>query len=330
MRGQTWRAALFLLVAPGLLAEVVSQNTSLAEYFSPVTFMLGSLTYGVPVLLIREIAAARGLGVAGVAILGIAYGILNEGVIARTLTQASGPPLFDFAGYGQVGPIQSGWTIFMLAWHALHSVLYPILLARWLYPAAASGLWFATGAARWVRYPIGVAMVGLYALYFLNPPGGDLGIFLLYAAVTAALVLVSLRFGNRDVASPRPNTVSWPALAGMSTAILYLGALAAPGHIPFAWYALAFAATVALAIFGVRHAGWRPLPELLRFGLGDYLGFTVLGAALAVTTRPEPLQSVIAGVVFVVAFGALLRATARQPDGRGVNARLATVAMEDT
>jgi len=86
----------------------------------------------------------------------------------------------------------------------------------------------------------------------------------------------------------------------------------------------------ALAIFGVRHAGWRPLPELLRFGLGDYLGFTVLGAALAVATRPEPLQSAIAGVVFVVTFGALLRATARQPDGRGVNARLATVAMEDT
>jgi len=98
MRGQTASAALFLLVVPGFLAEVGSQNTPLLAYLSPVTFLLGTLTYGVPLLVIRELAAARSLNAAGIAILGLAYGILNEGILARTLTQGSGPPLFDFAG----------------------------------------------------------------------------------------------------------------------------------------------------------------------------------------------------------------------------------------
>ena len=93
MDAQATRAALFLLVAPGSLAEVGSQNVPILAYLSPATFVLGSLAYGVPALVIREVAAARGLNAAGLAILGLAYGILNEGVLARTLTQASAAPL---------------------------------------------------------------------------------------------------------------------------------------------------------------------------------------------------------------------------------------------
>jgi len=70
MRGQTASAALFLLVVPGFLAEVGSQNTPLLAYLSPVTFLLGTLTYGVPLLVIRELAAARSLNAAGIAIPG--------------------------------------------------------------------------------------------------------------------------------------------------------------------------------------------------------------------------------------------------------------------
>ena len=319
MRGQTTSAALFLLVVPGFLAEVGSQNTPLLEYLSPVTFLLGTLTYGVPLLVIRELAAARSLNAAGIAILGLAYGILNEGVLARTLTQGSGPPLFDFAGYGQAGPFQVGWTLFMVTWHALHSVLYPMLMARWLFPAAAAGPWFATGRARWVRFPMAVAMAGLYALYFLNPPAGDVGVFLIYVVATAAIVLVSLRFRSA-AGSDASHVMGRPALAGLLTVVLYLGAFAAPGHIPFAWYALAVLATIALASSAIRRAGWRPVPELLRFGAGDYLAFNLLAATIAAVQGNHPIEAVAAGILFVVIFASLLRAVSRQPFGRGATA----------
>ena len=71
---------------------------------------------------------------------------------------------------------------------------------------------------------------------------------------------------------PAPNPASSPALAGMSTAILYLGALAAPGHIPFAWRTRWHSRQRSRLRSWGASPGWPdPLPELLRFGLGDYL-----------------------------------------------------------
>ena len=58
-------AALFLLLAPGPLAEVLSQNVRLLTFLQPVPFLLVTLTYGVPVLVIRELSVARDLDEAG-------------------------------------------------------------------------------------------------------------------------------------------------------------------------------------------------------------------------------------------------------------------------
>ena len=89
----------------------------------------------------------------------------------------AGAPLHDFAGYGQAGSIQGGWSVFIIVWHALHSVLYPILLTRWMFPAAAGRRWFAAGRARWLLYVLLVLLAGLYALYFLNPERNDPAVF---------------------------------------------------------------------------------------------------------------------------------------------------------
>jgi len=166
---------------------------------------------------------------------------------------------------------------------------------------------------------MGVAMAGLYALYFLNPPVGDFGVFLLYVVATAAIVLVSLRFRSH-AASEASHVVGRPALAGMLTVVLYLGAFAAPGHVPFAWYALAILAAIALASASIRRAGWRPVPELLRFGAGDYLAFNLLAAAIAGVQGSHPVEAVASGILFVVIFASLLRAVSRQPFGRGARA----------
>ena len=148
MDRQAGLAALFLLLTPGPLAEVLSQNVQLFTFLQPVPFLLVTLTYGVPVLVIRELSVARELDEVGLVVLGLAYGILNEGVLAKTLTLPEGAPLHDFAGYGQVGPIQGGWSVFIIVWHALHSVLYPILLTRWMFPAASGRRWFALSSTR--------------------------------------------------------------------------------------------------------------------------------------------------------------------------------------
>jgi hypothetical protein len=318
--GRVAGAALFLLVAPGLLAEVLSQNVPLFTYLQPMTLLFGSLAYGVPVLLIRELSAARRLNPLGVALLGVGYGILNEGVLAKTLTQASGAPLHDFAGYGQVGALQLGWTIFIVPWHALHSVLYPILLAAWLFPSTASRRWFATGRARVALYMLVVVFAGLYLQYFLTSPAGGIAMFWAYALSTLALVAIALRYCvTRAGPSSRQSGAAplRPALAGGLTIFLYVAAFSMPARVPFALYLAFMMGSMAAAALAMKRGGWRPLPELLLFGLGDYLAFAVLAALLAAVGGRDAWEAAAAVLVFVAVCGVLLRHVPRRPFGRG-------------
>ena len=314
------RAALFLLLATGPLAEVLSTNVPLLTFLQPLPFLLVTLTYGVPVLLIRELAVARTLNPLGVALLGLAYGILNEGVIAKTLTQPDGPPLYDFVGYGQVGMLQGGWTIFMVVWHSPHSVLYPMLLCRWMFPAAVGRRWFASGWTRWLLYVLLLILAGLYALYFLNPVRSDFGIFLLYAVAMLVLVVLALRCRS-DVRSPSslgPADPSVkPALLGACMIFFYFFQFWSPGHVPFAVFLAISFGTIVFVAEQMKRAGWRPLPDLLLFGLGDDLAFSLLAASLAIVTGANSLQAAVAGALFLVLFVWLIRAVTRQPFGRG-------------
>ena len=314
------RAALFLLLATGPLAEVLSTNVPLLTFLQPLPFLLVTLTYGVPVLLIRELAVARKLNPLGVALLGLAYGILNEGVIAKTLTQPDGPPLYDFVGYGQVGMLQGGWTIFMIVWHSPHSVLYPILLCRWMFPDAVGRRWFASGWARWLLYVLLLILAGLYALYFLNPVRSDFGIFLLYALATLVLVGLALRCrsGVQSPSSLGPAVHSVkPALLGACMILFYFFQFWSPGHVPFVVFLAVSFGTIVFVAARMKRAGWRPLPDLLLFGLGDDLTFALLAASLAIVTGNNSLQAAVAGAIFLVVFVWLIRAVTRQPFGRG-------------
>lgn len=49
-----WLLRLFLLLAPGILAEILSGNTPIMKLFNPVDLFLLVLAYGVPVSLIWE------------------------------------------------------------------------------------------------------------------------------------------------------------------------------------------------------------------------------------------------------------------------------------
>jgi len=320
MDAPTKRAALFLLLATGPLAEVLSQNVPLLTFLSPLPFLLVTLTYGVPVLLIRELAVARSLNTMGLVLLGLAYGILNEGVLAKTLTQPGGPPLEDFAGYGVIGALQGGWTIFMVFWHAPHSVLYPIFLCDWMFPAAAGRRWFGSGRSRWVLYLLLVILAWLYSLYFQNPVRNDPGTFLLYAIATAGLAGLALRFCRAHASRSRTPTTN-PlrlVLIGASTLVFYVFQFWAPSHIPFVLFFAVSGLILAMAMLGIARAGWRPVPELLLFGLGDALAFASFSSLLAIASHRNPLQAAAAGAIFLAVFLCLIRGVRREPLGRGV------------
>ena len=330
MDRHTRLAALFLLLTPGPLAEVLSQNVQLLTFLQPAPFLLVTLTYGVPVLVIREVSVARKLNNVGLILLGLAYGILNEGVLAKTLTLPAGAPLHDFAGYGQIALVQGGWSIFIVVWHALHSVFYPIVLTRWMFPLAASRRWFAAGRARWLLYALLILVAGLYSLYFLNPVRSDPAVFALYAAATAGLVAAALTLCKRRGGTPTTETTqaSWmPALLGGCMIIFYMFQFWAPRHIPFALYLAVSLGVIGVVAAALIRGRWRPLPDWLLFGLGDYLTFCIFSALVCVVTDRNPVQAVAAMTSFVAGFVYLIRSVTRSPLGRAVPSASAHGAM---
>jgi hypothetical protein len=66
-------------------------------------------------------------------------------------------------------------------------------------------------------------------------------------------------------------------------------------------------------------AGWQPLPQLLLFGLGDYLTFSVFSSLLCVVSGRNPLEAAVTGAIFVGLFLYAIRAVTREPRGRGAD-----------
>ena len=68
---------LTLVVIVPFLTELLSGNFTLSRFFIPPVFIAFIIAYGLAALLIRELAVKWKLGIEGIFILGLAYGIYN-------------------------------------------------------------------------------------------------------------------------------------------------------------------------------------------------------------------------------------------------------------
>ncbi len=317
--GKTTRKAfwmLFFIAAP--LAEILSGNVPVLKFIFPPGFIFLTLVYGLPVVLIREFAVAKRLNILGIILLGLGYGLFNEGVLAKTLTQLSGQPVGPFAGYGQVGAFEGGWAVFIVFWHALHSVLYPILITHWTFPAAAKKRWMSPRALK-IALPLFAALYSLHFIFKNRPPVPAAFIGYLLATALFAVIAVRLCRQKTEPAAADTKPSLKPVWIGMATVFFYIAhyALAAKRPFPFPVFALLAAGIIAFTVWRIARAGWRPTPEILLFGLGDDLAFSTLAVIGTIATHNAPVQHGIAAVCFAVIFIRLIRAVRRAPAGRG-------------
>jgi hypothetical protein len=211
-----------LVVLSPFIGEVLSSNVPASLFFrQPLMGLFAFLTYSVPVVLLRELVVGRRLSLGGLLIAGLAYGIFNEGMLARTLLMTEGLPIPTFDHYLTAGGYSFAWGATLLVWHALFSVASPIALVHWLWPAQAE--------RRWLSTPLAVAGGGLCLvttlLFFRTeqgpPPGGRT--YLVFAAAIVLLLLVAQAMRERRPAGI-PLASPWqPLLAGVLSFVLFGG-----------------------------------------------------------------------------------------------------------
>ena len=243
-------------------------------------------------LLIREFAVRAKLGTAGIVVLGFAYGSYNEGLWAKTMIDIHHVPMSVFNEYGVIGGVDVPWALTISLYHALGSVLFPILLTHALYPAESARPWIDARVA----VMLGVALLALGGFAFLAPYS---------CQARRRSWCFFLAFSSQACSSPRclprpditqriaPPSGVFPVLLGLSVTLVFIVlSLLASAKAPLALFVLAWTAIVFAYAWCIMSRGWQASPNLLLFGFGVFMQSVLLamllnGAAIVVADRPR-------------------------------------------
>ncbi|MDO8497295.1 MAG: hypothetical protein Q7S61_02000 [bacterium] len=292
----TKAAILLVFVAPAI--ELFG-NTPPIIFFQPLVFFVFLLIYGTIALLIREISIKWKLGLFGLIILGIAYGIFNEGIVAKTLLFAEHVPIPTYDHYGIFFGINFAWFSYITFFHSLHSVIFPILLVYFLFPTVSQTRWVG-GKKLALLSGLGLlAGVGLFTnkdSYHADPI--YLGVF---ALMIGALVLLAY-FLPKTLQIREEGEFRWKSwIMGVVTFPLYLGMFVISNQkLPLLLYSLYFIVSLFGVYYLLKKLKMYDVTSFLLFGMGSFmfLGFLAIPGFLG--------RRLIDGVVVILIFEIIL------------------------
>jgi hypothetical protein len=119
-----WRAVLFLFVIATLIPELLIGSTPLSRV-NQLVFQFPY--YGSAALVIREAVIRFKLSRAGLLVLGVAFGVITEGLALQSIFN----PYFlnlDIS-YGRAAEVNWPWMLYMVGYHAIWSITIPVTLA---------------------------------------------------------------------------------------------------------------------------------------------------------------------------------------------------------
>lgn len=286
-----------MLLSP-VLAELVSGSTPATVFFAPATLALFTLLgYGLPVLLIREFVVAKNLDNRAVFLLGLAYGIYNEGLLAKTIVLARNLPIREFDDYGFFGGISIPWAVSISIWHAASAVLFPIVFTHRLFPAESRESWLGKRTAIVLGVlAVGTAMIGFLGKSHVQGTVPQAGVLL--ALILACLALAT-RFRTRTEPDGKLLATKWqPVFLGLSTIVAYaLVTHVAAAKPPLIVFFLTLAAVVLTYRAVFLKARWSGNDSLILFGIGYYIQSALLGMAAHLVQGSAVLPAFVFGVL---------------------------------
>jgi hypothetical protein len=327
----TWTrlwCALGLAVLAPFLAETVASSNTPALLF-PVLLPMYLLVYGLPALLIRESWVRGWIGWPGAAVLGLAYTMLNEGLVAATwfkLAPTTGKVL-AFTSAQALHAAGVNWAVAanLVVFHTLYSIVLPCVLAEALSTRARGRPWLGRLGM--------ITCVGLVLLVIagsLTPKatatvcaGPALGtcvvgrrvtVVAILVLVTLALVLPKRRLETRYGRRRPPNGALVAAGAGFGVAFLLSFFLLPLGGLPGLSIVTA---AILLAVAGTCLVRWSRAPDwdlraAVMIGLGGLLPSMLVTLKGIVVGQP-----VAALVAALLLWRALRRPKPRTSGGPG-------------
>ncbi len=294
-----------ILLAP-VLTEIVSGNTPPHALLNPATTGFLLLAYSFPLLVIREISWRWHLPVSGVFLLGLAYGIVNEGLLAQTLIRSEHVPISNFDHYIYAAGINFSWACLIVPWHALLAVVFPLALIACWFPACAKEAWLGNRAF------VSLTAILIAALAFaasVRPPRPQMLAFLIAIVV---LVACASFFRNRLRPGGHPNDRRVRAfrLGAAFYFVFFFGLilLAAAHAPPVVFFILVAALLLCSGWIGAR-LQVQLQPAVAHVALGSY--FAASGFHFLAGVVHRSAESIITASLLAVGFVVMARRTSR-------------------
>lgn len=121
------------LIAP-VFGELFSGSTPLNEYLSPFVIVIFGMLYGSGAILVREAVVRWRKGCPSLLLLGMAYGIYEEGLMVRSFFDPNWVDLGKLGVYGRVAGVNWVWAEHLTIYHAVISIAAAIVFTEMLYP----------------------------------------------------------------------------------------------------------------------------------------------------------------------------------------------------
>jgi hypothetical protein len=220
--------ALVLFFLAPAIGELLSGSSPPLEFFKPFSLFLLSALYGGGALLARELALRWGKRWPTILALGLAYGIIEEGLMVKSFFDPAWMDLGLLGVYGRWAGVNWVWTVMLTLYHAVVSIAIPIMLVELIYPRERDTPWLGRGGMRVVTILLAVdVLFGFTLLTPYRPPlvpylASGLAVFALYRL--ARMLPLTWSEQRSD-----PWGIFWLGLAGfLGTAALFFGGWALP------------------------------------------------------------------------------------------------------
>ncbi len=300
------KAALTIVAITPFLTELLCGNSPPRIFFHPLVFIAFIIIYGCATLLIREFSVRYNLSKLSIFILGIGYGIYNEGIVAKTLLNRFAVPLDSFNDYGYTLGINFTWLPVITVWHALHSVLFPILIVHFLFPTVSKTRWLGKKGVSILFFLCASIGILFYAKGETINPAISLAQntpwhFIAFVA-TMGLIAWGVTFLPKT--KEGVTTTSWSIKAfffGLLYLVLFIILLVLSSHrVPLLVFYSSLVAMIVLYGYVVKAKNWLSPNASLCLILGFYIADATFNAFSSVL-RGLP-DGTIAGVVFDILF----------------------------
>jgi hypothetical protein len=222
-----------LLLAP-VIGEVLFGSIPLSRLPFGLVGVLG--LYGGGAVLVREVVRRRRLGSIWLVLLGLAYGLVEEGLVVQSLFNQHYPGLAFLGFYGHWAGVNWVWLEFIVPYHAVFSIAIPILVTELLFPEQRDEPWLGP-----------VELLSVVSVFVAN-----------------ALLLAVLKFGLLTACAPATSLGANVGAALVAAGIIGAALLAKPRRESVAGVPEAPASQRRLRLIGILS------------GLGWFIGLRVL------------------------------------------------------